>query len=953
MKIFNSIYKLSACALLSVSLLTACHDDTLLPSAGQGAPSATAEDFPWAPGTAIIKLKNSPSGGTRAASAIVTRAKVFDNSEVKVEQVFDMTNEYANLKRQMGLDRWFVVKFPKDKDVSEVLKELRKDPAIEEANGDITVVPTQTTYTPAKPVTRAPINQQTMNPANDGTLGFTDPYLKYQWHYMTTRDVYNYFKPGVDINLFPAWQVTTGDPKVVVAIIDSGVDFTHPDLQKSAWEGKDEEGRPIHGRNFYNQSIGLTGEALNEIIPGNHGTHVGGTVAARNNNSVGVCGVAGGSGSDDTGVRLMSCEIYGEDGKAQTANTQSIARAFEFAAEHGALIANCSWGYEFDRQKYFNNEIFQERFKNAFDLLKTGIDYFTKTAGCDASGNKKPDSYMKGGLVFFASGNDGQKDIEMIPASYDKVVAVGAFSSYDGKATDYMDKGPWVDILAPGGTTEERMVPKGILSTVPKAFVNQSTGNYPNIDFVLPESNDYAYAQGTSMATPHVTGIAALVISKFGKNNPNFTNEDLRKRILSAVKAKSPYVYGITEDLKGKLGAGFIDAAMALADPETKAPEKPVITAVNYDNDPLKGYYNGTIKWQVTADEDAISEEKKAYAYDIELFEKGKMTTPVQKATVYSYENAVGTELSYDFADLKTNMDYEVHMTARDRFDNKSDIGICNFKTRFNHEPKITKEIPAKLILPDTQPFYHVLLPVVDEDNHTWTYKNTVLPSGVELKRQGNGLDLLIKVGARGTFNFDITLTDELGGSSVQHINYEVVSHSGPVVTAPLADVSLFEHGEAVTIDLSHVYEIPAGSSISFAAKSNENDIVKADIDGTKLKLTPGKSGMATITLTANDGISKSMTTFQVRVSKKGGGEAYAVYPVPAHSYIKVLMHSDVKEVEAVVTSVRGQKLIDERLTVPSTTHEITLGVDRLAPNTYYLLLKTNRGTSKHTFIKK
>ena len=144
-----------------------------------------------------------------------------------------------------------------------------------------------------------------------------------------------------------------------------------------------------------------------------------------------------------------------------------------------------------------------------------------------------------------------------------------------------------------------------------------------------------------------------------------------------------------------------------------------------------------------------------------------------------------------------------------------------------------------------------------------------------------------------------------------------------------------------------------SGRKMSFQAVSDDEEVVKAAVNGSKLTLTPGRKGTANLTVTAVDGNKRTSATVKVRVTDRNASDAHAVYPIPAHSYIKVLMRSNVDKVHVIVTSVHGQKLIEETLTPDSRTHEITLGIDRLVPGTYYLLLKTARLTSKHTFIKK
>ena len=494
---------------------------------------------------------------------------------------------------------------------------------------------------------------------------------------------------------------------------------------------------------------------------------------------------------------------------------------------------------------------------------------------------------------------------------------------------------------------------RGVLSTVPKNFAQSKTGSTPNTDFILPNDGNYAYAQGTSMAAPHVSGIAALIVSKFGKTNPNFTNEDLRRRILGAVKATSPYAVKTDANLAGKMGVGFIDADFALSDPETQKPDAPQVTVTDYSTDATRGYYDARITWKVTADADALNPQHTAFAYDIHLYKKADMSKAVQSFTRYSYDKPVGTELEQEFTGLDTDVDYVVKMSARDRFNNTSADVTANFKTRLNHAPVLGGAMTDTLRLLDTQPYYHQVLPVTDEDGHTWTYTTTALPSGVEMKRVGNALDLFIKVGSVGSYGFEVTLTDQLGGKTVQKFAYKVVSHTAPKPANTLGDVSLFEQGEATQINLANAFTSMSGGEMQFSASSSNDAVVKATITGTQLTLTPGKKGTATITLTAIDGGKRTTTTVQVRVTDKNAPDVHTIYPIPAHSYIKALMRSGVGKVQVIVTSLRGQKLIDETLTPDSRTREITLGIDRLAPGTYYLLLKTERITSKHTFIKK
>ena len=148
-----------------------------------------------------------------------------------------------------------------------------------------------------------------------------------------------------------------------------------------------------------------------------------GTVAAVNNNGIGVGGVAGGDGTPGSGIRIISCQVF--DSRSGTAEGD-FAAAIIYAAEKGATIAQCSWGW--------NAPEYKEQ------AVLDAIDYFTAEARSDK---------MNGGLCIFATGNEG-KTGNYYPAAYDKVVAVTSMTSELTPAS-YSNYGEWTDIIAPGG----------------------------------------------------------------------------------------------------------------------------------------------------------------------------------------------------------------------------------------------------------------------------------------------------------------------------------------------------------------------------------------------------------------------------------------------------------------------------------------------------------------------
>ena len=317
--------------------------------------------------------------------------------------------------------------------------------------------------------------------------------LNEQWHYHNTGQQGG--SPGKDISLFDAWDIEKGHTSVIVAIIDDGIQFNHPDLAGNMWQNA--EGH--YGYDFVNNT--------SNISPGSHGTHVAGTVAAVNNNGIGVAGVAGGSGSGD-GVRLMSCQVF------TSGSSGGFHLAPIYAADNGAAISQNSWGYTYS---------------GVYDqVVLDAIDYFNANGG---------GTVMNGGITIFAAGNSNSSGA-WYPGYYSGAFSVAATNNQDQKAW-YSNYDIWIDISAPGGETNS-VSARGVLSTV--------TGS------------SYAFYQGTSMACPHASGVAALAISLAYRNGLVLTNNELS----DLLKNTTDNHYTENPGYVGQLGTGRLNALAAL-----------------------------------------------------------------------------------------------------------------------------------------------------------------------------------------------------------------------------------------------------------------------------------------------------------------------------------------------------------------------------------------------------
>lgn len=489
-----------------------------------------------------------------------------------IKPIFNMQIN-GDMKREMNMHRWFVVSFDEEADVQVVAEKFA---AMKEINRVEYATVLQRPKISAVPVQEVPATRA------DDVMPYNDPMLELQWHYdnQGLKSIYPYSKKGEDINAFAAWKYTPGNPQVIVAVMDEGVKYNHPDLADNMWrnekefngtEGVDDDNNgivdDIYGVNCvdeakegkltgnisWDQGVWKTDSKGNRYYDGDtgHGTHVAGTVAAVNNNGTGVAGVAGGSGNGD-GVRIMSIQIFDGDGNS---SYDTNARGIEYAADHGACILQCSWGYPLREGAKMSDSDY-EYMGGGAELQ--ALRYFVKQSGCSA---------MNGNVAIFAAGNEAKSTADY-PGAYHEFIAVTAYAP-DGLPTSYTNYKEGCNVSAPGGDwwlqNREYYYEGCVLSTLPSETIDPQTGS--------PYSTDYGYMQGTSMACPHVSGVAALVLSYAVENGITLTNTQLYDILTSAVRniddnlkgTKPIYAGNLTLDqYKGNMGTGKLDALMAI-----------------------------------------------------------------------------------------------------------------------------------------------------------------------------------------------------------------------------------------------------------------------------------------------------------------------------------------------------------------------------------------------------
>ncbi len=534
-----------------------------------------------------------------------------------IERVFPVDKRSEETSRREGLDLWYLVRFSEDAPLQTIYAELSRLGEVSAVNCNRTLKKAYTGKSIALSATKAG--------ASVRGRSFNDPLLGFQWHLVNDGTLApTKFRSGADGGVQKAWELCSGNPSIIVAVMDEGIDITHPDLKDALWVNEDEiaysredndsngYAGDVHGYNF---ALGTPHITTDNYYDTGHGTHVAGVIGATNNNAEGISSIAGGNGNGQ-GVRLMSCQIFSGN---KNGTILDEVRAIKYAADNGAVILQCSWGYTsgaanpYEWQPMYSTD---EAWMADNMLERKALDYFIHNAG-------SPDGVIEGGIAIFAGGNENAPAAGY-PGAYGDFVSVAATAG-DYTPSVYTNYGPGTRISAPGGDQDyyyeygegsQQGALGCVLSTLPYNIASEG----------------YGYMEGTSMACPHVSGAVALALSYAAQLHRHVKAEEVISLLYSTATPleqfwntdEPKYYYKYVADLgtnhfksmdlqsyRGKMGAGQVNTYALLkaiegAGVEMSFPNIAVALGGEYKLD-LGTYFDNPSSARVTVDKASVT----------------------------------------------------------------------------------------------------------------------------------------------------------------------------------------------------------------------------------------------------------------------------------------------------------------------------------------------------------
>ncbi len=564
-----------------------------LPTEG---PSMPADDGLAAPIAGELMVKFSPEvadilektqAGPRTRAGVPTVDEVLDLvGGYELERVFPVNRKTEENTRAAGLHQWYLVKFSDEHTPEQVADRLSKLGEVQKTSFNRKIMRAYNTDMKVTPLSARAVASM----ASSSEYPYNDPLMPIQWDMINRGNLFpgvdgtkNKAVAGADVQVENAWKMSTGDPSIIVAVLDEGVAVDHPDLKPNLWVNEDEiwrsrednDGNGYAGDYYGYNFVKRTGViSCDDIYDSGHACHVAGVIAAQNNNGIGMGSIAGGTPSSP-GVKIMSCQIF--LGNLMSDSYSSI-QAIKYATDNGATVLQCSWGYVSGKANAYDwgSSGFpdEETWATYCPLEKEVLDYFIHRAG-------SPNGPIEGGIAVFAAGNESAP-MAGFPGAASMCVSVAATAA-DYTPAIYTNYGPGTSISAPGGDQNyyyEYMGHNDVFGGELKL------GELGCILSCLPKhvsESGYGYMEGTSMACPHVSGVVALGLSYAAQLKKHFTVEEFKELLYSSTTDLNEYMAGNKNyykyavdvglnqpmymnlaDYRNMMGAGQVNAAKFL-----------------------------------------------------------------------------------------------------------------------------------------------------------------------------------------------------------------------------------------------------------------------------------------------------------------------------------------------------------------------------------------------------
>ena len=637
-----------------------------------------------------------------------------------------------------------------------------------------------------------------------------------------------------------------------------------------------------------------------------HGTHVAGIIAAVGNNNKGCAGIAGGLDGKG-GVSIMNCQIIQDNPEDPEHDlTGNVYDAIVWGADHGAVISQNSWCYTYDTE--------EEALNDNVGPLSTSIDYFIKYAGTDKDGNQA--GPMKGGVVIFAAGNDAWKI--SWPGAYPPVVAVGAVGP-DYSPAYYTNYGDWVDIAAPGGSS---LYENGrIYSTI--------------------LNDEYAWLQGTSMACPHVSGVAALLVSYFG--GPGFTNDMLLERLLGGANHKAVFPGAKIGPLCDAFGSFAYGSTIPPATPESHtvtAKSNSLVFSAKIPSDPDEKFAYGLLM--------LASKNKES----LETLDPHNIPEDVASVKAETGDLSLNDTLSATIEGLEFCSGYYTAVAAYDYCGNYSALSpLVTVSTGENNPPVISSSSDGVLQV-KAHEAKSLGIHIIDPDGHDFTVGfvpgsdaaiSSELPDGTyEMTVLGRNADT-------GKYVARYEVADGYGAVASAEFEYEILPNHAPSVILEPKDILLTAKGQKTVLCMSDYLSDPDGEQLSYKISAAPAGTVSLGVDGNYLNITALARGYSILTISGID-VRKEKASVNLKVLVREPEAEPDVYPSIVSDYLKV-SDGPLKTLRVCIYGSSGVLLYDENVTCDA-FEPAKIDMRNWAPGRYGILVVSGEKKFNTTVVK-